>query len=225
MRIKYYLSLSLLLLIFSLSCYGQGGSKVDVSKKQYQLPQKKYKANLSTPYSPIRSMFRRDGYNTTYMASYHSTLFLNPKFAGNIENSSLEAGPGYSLGLKLEYFIPVSFDLNWFSSSFIYSNNNNSSSPLLDGSVIKHRGIEIAANLTLLPANKYFLPYVGLGYQTASLVAGNEYYSNCSAAIWKAGIMLGLPSFFLMFEYKQSLNPNAPKAFNQLSIGAGLRAK
>jgi outer membrane protein assembly factor BamA len=159
----------------------------------------------------------------------------------NVEDGDLSHSFGTSLNYRIIAGYPFLFDINWFSSRFEYTGDDENN-PLYEAYKIRHRGLELAVNFVLLPSNSHFIPYAGIGYQSASLIASNlwpmessddenksnsdteakKYKSNCSGPIWKAGVMLEYRRATFSIEYKQSLNAKSEKASNQLSIGIGL---
>lgn len=209
--------------------------------QNFYLPQGKYKASENTMYRRVKDSFKGET-GLTFMYSYHQTNFLNDNFAYLIKNDELDRNFGSSFKFRIEYGYPFLFDVDWFSSRFFL--DSPSGSPLEQTSHIRHRGLEVSCNLLMLPVYKYFSYYLGLGYQSASLIASNKrpldstkeddpnatvekgisYYSDCSSVIWKAGftIMMG-ENYLINAEYKQSLKPDGLKSFNQLSVGLGIR--
>lgn len=207
----------------------------------FYLPQNRYKTKENTMYKRVKESYKNNP-SFAVLYSYHQTNFLNDNFAYLIENDELDRRFGSCLKTRIEVGFPFLFDIDWFSSRYFI--DSPSGSPLEHTSNIRHRGLEVSCNLILLPVFKYFHYYIGLGYQSASLIASNKlpmestqeddpnaavekeisYYSNCSAPIWKAGftILMG-ENFLINAEYKQSFKPDGLKSFNQLSIGLGAR--
>ena len=192
-------------------------------------------------YRKVKESFRGKP-TISFMYSYHQSSFLNKNFAQLMESGDMTREFGSSLKFRIEYGFPFLFDVDWFSSRFFL--DSPTGAPLEQTSYIRHRGLEVSCNLLLLPVFKYFQYYMGIGYQSASLIASNKmplestqeddpnatvekeisYYSDCSSVIWKAGftIMMG-ENYLINAEYKQSLKPDGLKSFNQLSVGLGIR--
>lgn len=232
------------LLLLLATCLGAVAQKQPASSPDFTLPEGKYKNDELTAYRRVKQKFN-DRMGLTYMLSYHKTNFLNDQFAANIQDGVLDYHPGTCLTFRFEYGFPLVFDFNWFSSRFTYEGPNDN--PLFETPYIRHRGIEVSSNLVLLPASKNFMPFIGIGYQSASLVASNfwpldkysdennnnsnnnqdeekiEHLSNCSTPIWKVGLSFGFDKLYINAEYKQSLGALSTKSFNQISIGIGIR--
>jgi hypothetical protein len=233
------------LLLLMVTCLGAVAQKQPAGSADFILPTGKFKNDELTAYRRVKQKLNtRMG--LTYMLCYHQTNFLNDQFVNNIQDGALSYSPGTCLSFRFEYGFPLVFDFNWFSSRFTYEGPNDN--PLFETPYIRHRGIEISSNLVLLPVSKSFMPFIGIGYQSASLVASNywpldkysddndkksntsnqekeeiKHLSNCSAPIWKVGLSVGFDKLYINAEYKQSLNVSATKAYNQLSIGIGYR--
>lgn len=243
MNIKKIVSIGSLVFATSI-VFGQGEKKpesIDMATKEYALPIRKYSFKDNKPYARTRKQFKDKDGKVVVSLNYHRTNFLNGHFAKNEESGVLSHNFGTSLNYRVISVYPFLFDINWFSSRFEYTGDDENN-PLYEAYKIRHRGLELAVNFVLLPSNRHFMPYAGIGYQSASLIASNlwpmesaddenknnsdteaiRYKSNCSELIWKTGIMLEYRRATFGIEYKQSLNAKSEKASNQLSIGIGL---
>jgi outer membrane receptor protein involved in Fe transport len=225
--------------VFSFICFYSFSLFSQSRKSDFELPENKFKEKPESQYGKVKSHLKYH-HRSTWIFSYHKSSFLNTNFAGNIDNNNIKQKFGTSLNYRFDKAFPFIFDINWFASKFVYEGSSVSS--IADTPKIRHRGIELAANFSLLPTSKFFMPYIGVGYQTASIVASNywpietmgedqqqsaenqiEYSSNCSTGIWKVGVTIGGTNLFVNAEYKQSLFLTKSKSFNQLSVGIGIR--
>lgn len=244
MNIKKIVSIGSLVFVTSI-VFGQGDKKpesIDMNTKEYALPIRKYPFKGNKPYARTRKQLKDESAKVVVSLNYHRTNFLNGHFAMNKEAGDLSHNFGTSLNYRIISGYPFLFDINWFSSRFEYTGDDENN-PLYEAYKIRHRGLELAVNFVLLPSNRHFITYVGIGYQSASLIASNlwpmeeyaddenknnndtesiKYKSNCSGLIWKTGVMLEYRRATFSIEYKQSLKAKSEKASNQLSIGVGL---
>lgn len=151
--------------------------------------------------------------------SYQQTKFYASRFSEQLDNGAIKIGYGDSYTLRQGWY-PFMIDVSGFISRY------NST---LSQKTIKFRGLEVDMSTNIPGLPKYFLrPYLGIGYQL-SQVDDNESFVNTSQLIWKAGIV---PikiyisrhlAFFFTGEYKQSLDASSPYAFNQFSVGFGMK--
>ncbi len=243
MNVKKIISICSLVFVTSV-VFGQVEKKtetIDITSKEYALPVGKHPFRGNKPYARTREQIKDKDAKVVVSLNYHRSNFLNGKFAMNVEDGDLSHSFGTSLNYRIIAGYPFLFDINWFSSRFEYTGDDENN-PLYEAYKIRHRGLELAVNFVLLPSNSHFIPYAGIGYQSASLIASNlwpmessddenksnsdteaiKYKSNCSGPIWKAGVMLEYRRATFSIEYKQSLNAKSEKASNQLSIGIGL---
>ncbi len=212
-------------------------------RTHFDLPVNKHKSHQKGLYQQSKEF--QSGYSgISFFYSYYETNFLNPLYSESISNGDLVKQFGSNLKLRIDAAYPFLLDMDWFSSRFVYEGTNNPD--LLKTPKIRHRGIEVTSSLVLLPSYKKFNFYLGIGYQSGSLIASNywpleseeskdnieaaeekiSYQSNCSSPIWKIGAsVLFAENYLLLAEYKQSFNSNSTKSFNQFNIGLGLRVK
>ncbi len=163
---------------------------------------------------------------------YVKTNFLNENYLKNKEAGIITPVGGFEYKIKSMNWFPLIVDFSMFSSEFnIESVNWN----FADTVNAHHRGMELAVNLPLFLKFEYFVPYVGVGFNTSSLTnktiwAANDpksvnYYEtvsiNTSSLLWKVGFFTIInETWVFYYEYKHSfLNKN--HSFKQFSIGVG----
>ncbi|MCO6491948.1 MAG: hypothetical protein J5I98_26260 [Phaeodactylibacter sp.] len=163
---------------------------------------------------------------------YHRSQFLNPRFSTVSESGNLKPAYGDYVNLRLTA-APFVFDVSWFASR--YKVDNYPDWPYADSVKVRHRGWEFAASFIPIQNgvfSKYVVPYLGVGYQSASVCTGCgwdyalELKSSVDASmpIWKVGAMINIsPLFFVNAEYKQSLGLSQKNAFSQWSVGIANR--
>ncbi len=176
--------------------------------------------------------FREDPIIISY--GYHETNFLNTAFQTNVANGNITKKWGNTVNLKITGTFPVLIDLGYFSSQFTVSDLAGWQNS--DTTKVRHRGGEAALSLALLSKTKFFVPYVGAGYQYSQLYTGPplievegeenleiiEMAKNTSSPIYKFGIMLNFNASSFSVEYKHSaFNDDFP--FYQLSANIGFK--
>ncbi len=166
-------------------------------------------------------------------AGYNETNFLNKTFKNNIEQGNIVKAGGANVNLRIASIYPVMIDLGYFSSKFEIADMPGYPN---DSTKVTHRGGELAIMLPLLSATRYFVPYVGGGYQYSQLYSGEPFikeegtdYENIiemsamtSSPIYKVGLMINFNMLSWSVEYKHSVFNNT-SPFYQLTANVGLK--
>ena len=164
---------------------------------------------------------------------FHQTGFLNNTFRQYLSDGKISNAGGACINLRIASAYPFMFDLGYFSSQFKVEDIPGWPN---ESEKVRHRGGEVAMSLPLLSKTRYFVPYVGIGYQYSQLYTGEpvikdseedyedivEMSTKTSSSIYKAGVMMNFNSMSYSVEFKHSLfNDDWP--FYQLSANIGLR--
>jgi len=164
---------------------------------------------------------------------YSHSSFLNPLFSKSLSDKEIRRSGGFNLGTQY-IRLPLLIDAFLFTSSF---KTDILPKDVFGGETqIYHRGLEVAASVSLIHSIKYFIPYAGIGYQTANLEtpsitedSGNinkkESKVNVSSPIGKIGVLIRpYKNLGLKAEYKRSLSlDNNVTAFNQIDVSIVFR--
>ena len=203
----------------SLAAYGQDDLSLKIDKSGNRLTAKEYWKGLTEHCISTLTI-------GVQQANFFNTLYYNNKEIGIIKN---EGGLNFIYSLQIS---PVMFDVSTFlcnfgvNSSNYYQGSEDVSTYLFGGSVY-------ALYSPLLPNlgnfSKIVRPYLGLGYQNASLKAdaNNEMLGShgVSGAMWKGGVKLLFgkkAKLCIIAEYQQSVSLNKPTALNMWHIGIGI---
>ncbi len=180
----------------------------------------------------VKDDFEEDKVILTY--GYHQTDFINSTFKGHLKNGNIKRTWGNTVNLRITAAYPLMFDLGYFSSQFTVEDVAGWQNA--DTVKVRHRGGELAVLLPLLSKTKYFIPYLGAGYQISQLYVGPplieesgkdysdivEMAKNTSSPIYKLGVMFNFELMSYSIEYKHSLfNDKMP--FYQLSANLGFK--
>ncbi len=167
----------------------------------------------------------------TYSYGYHQTSFISSNFRANMDSDTIKRTWGHALNFRYHRLYPLMVDVGYFSSIF----NVNAQTlgwNSLDTVKIRHRGVELAADLPLLSIFEKFIPYAGAGFQISQLTNKSIWDSgkklpmlmrvNTNSVIWKAGFMVNLIDYstVITVEYKHSMF-NRKTPFYQFLITAG----
>jgi len=176
--------------------------------------------------------FDESGVILTY--GYHQTDFLNTTFQSHLKDGNIARAWGNTVNLRITATYPIMIDLGYFSSQFTVSNIASWKNP--DTTKVRHRGGELALSMPLLSKTRFFIPYIGAGYQISQLYTGppviqetgKDYSSiiemakNTSSPIYKFGLMINFNMMSYSVEYKHSFfNDKMP--FYQLSANVGFK--
>jgi hypothetical protein len=166
---------------------------------------------------------------------YRHVSFFNSLYYNNVQDAVIK----HKGGFELVYFIhiaPVLIDIGYFNSSFDV--NSDVYYPDYEKKSTSMYGVEgYISYAPLLPdwgkLSEILTPYIGLGYQTSSLRAKERNEDEkkdkligsygTSSPMWKGGVKVNLGHFFMRGEYRQSLSVTDSKAFNAMSITAGIQ--
>jgi len=191
-----------------------------------KLPVQKY--GTVGKYSALR--YYLDEFNFEYTFGYSNTKFANQTFGEQIDNSNIKQIYGYYFNVRYNKLLPFILELGYTSSLFEQKNVNYFN--FNPKEKINFNGVEINTNFVLLPASKFFIPYIGLGYgfYKSNVGAGlfnknDRYFSeNVNNPFFKTGFSINFHEmFYINAEYKQSLSINKPFDFSQLNAGVGFR--
>ncbi len=177
-----------------------------------------------------------------FSGGWFRSEFLNENFSQNLENGNIKHDLGGIFRTRLVAY-PFLYDFEWFFSKYDLDNEQ----PTLSSYTslyhhVRHRGINVAMSLVLIPTSKYITPYVGAGYQFAELGNvepifnldsesdipnnTNPFESNIkmNTPFWKVGLTITPhKSFSVSGEFRNSLGLEDGRAFNQYSITANWR--
>lgn len=163
---------------------------------------------------------------------FHRTYFLNSRFQSYLEDGVINP----NLGFLFEYqfvFYPFSISLGYFSSGYKIKGYTNWQYE--DDTRVQHRGLELATNLYLFPDTYSFNPYIGVGYQSASLGVGIEVLKaegekqnaissiDLSQGIGKFGLLMSFRWVSIKAEFKRAFQAEGFKFNNQFSVGIAFR--
>lgn len=217
---------ALLLVIFCVAFGPISYAQLKETDRSARLPERKHKYNETSfggGFSENSGMYIGFG--------YHQSDMLNAQYGLARKNKEIRRRFGDALSFGYTYSA-VSFDIQWFSSGFY---TGKAVMGFQDSVKIRHRGLECSISYMFMPHAKVFVPYIGLGAQTAALGSGiglgdnttdpnkKDYVlkssTNMSALIWKAGLRLNVSrGMFLLGEFKRSMGADE-KSFTQLHIG------
>lgn len=169
-------------------------------------------------------------FNVGYVQSnLLNTQYNNHKLDGNLKN-----GFGYIVGVQYNR-LPFILDLIYFQSSFSLK-GLLSPSLFPEPTVLYHNGLEGAASIALLHDVKLLTPFVGVGYQSASLKTptitedNDDRYKaessvNLSSPILKAGLIFNFGrNLGLRVEYKRNMFLKENNhSYNQIGITINYR--
>lgn len=173
--------------------------------------------------SPIYAQRGKISENTRFQKGirlglgYNHSLLLNDRFVEYKQDGVIKHRWGSIINLRV-VFNPIILDLSNFSSSYKVD------SPVWsfdDTTYVRHRGLELAVSMNLLPRSKYFLPYIGIGLQTSALGVNIGIWDKLTAEdsdelevssismsgpIWKVGLLINFSqSIGINAEYKHRL--------------------
>ncbi len=174
-----------------------------------------------------------DNGGTILSGGYNQTYFLNSTFKTNLDDGRIKNSFGASASLRLIYLYPIMFDIGYFSSQFEIEDLPGWTN---EDQKVRHRGGEAAMLISLLSKTRYFIPYIGAGYQYSQLYVGpplikdsNEDYSNIvematntSSPIYKFGLMMNFNNMSYAVEFKHSVF-NEQYPFYQIAANIGIR--
>ncbi|MBK9358854.1 MAG: outer membrane beta-barrel protein [Bacteroidales bacterium] len=194
--------------------------------QQSDLPENRYSSLQQ--YHDMRGYFGEVPFELS--ASYSIGSLLNSTYSDLAENSDIKARYGYIVDFRYNKLFPFIIDFGFANHS--YEIISNPYFNFLPGEIIQLRGFNAGASLILMPANKWFLPYLGLGYGFNQAFTGNNstgsdirvYSENQYTPFYKAGFSLNVSrGFFLNMEYRHSLSTDKEFDFSQIKGGLGIR--
>lgn len=163
---------------------------------------------------------------------YSNTSFYNPVFYENVKSEKIGRGNNVDFGFMVNLY-PIAIDASFFIGGYDMKNYSES---FYDVDYAYLKGANVFLNFFPLPdlgfVSRFIDPYVGFGYMLASLEASKDSDSssetlgrlNIGGLLWKAGTLINLgDSFYVLGEYRQSLNLNNPKSTYAWSVGLGMK--
>jgi hypothetical protein len=141
---------------------------------------------------------------------YARTSFQNSVFHENIGKGIIKPDFGFNLRLSYRRY-PLVYDFSFYGSYFKIDPNYLRLPSDVD---LKNVGGESSLALALLPNSKYFVPTLGLGFQSSTLNAGSSDSDssfkpisiNTSGFVWKYGLLINISrAIGLSLNYSHSL--------------------
>jgi len=170
----------------------------------------------------VKSFYQKHFLSASY--AYHQTTFANATFADQISNGSMTKDYGQAATISCTFY-PLEVSATAFSSGFKAHNL----APFNDNAAIKHQGIEVSVNYTLVNIGTSIFPYIGAGYQLSQLysAAGSMTIdgaasTDTSMPVVKGGLKVKFGQLFIFGEYKQTFSLDGSTYHSQqLSGGLG----
>lgn len=165
------------------------------------------------------------------LIGYRHVEFQNPIFLNNLSSGLIDYSYGFDLTTKF-FLYPVMIDLGGFFSAFEADELKDVFYPDAEDP-IRHMGLQAYVNFLALPRigqiNNYFLPYIGLGYQTSGIAVVNSESKKIASLgtgspMIKIGFMLrvGNSSLKISGEYRQSLLISSETLFSEWVVSIGI---
>jgi opacity protein-like surface antigen len=188
--------------------------------------------------------FKLDNKSTNRVSDYVGSMRLfsfrvdgsvmnlfNPAYFQGKSDETISSGSGMSITLEQRIWL---FRLDWGLHYHSYSIDDLTYKATYGTDKTEVGGMDLFLSYILMPdwgkISRIFSPYIGIGYQTASLKAKTGKDENTKTVgslgiggpAWKGGLHINFTrKFFLSCEYKQSLDMKSPKAHNTLLAGLG----
>ncbi len=181
------------------------------------------KKSNSISFAEVKSLHKNRYRGFNLGIGLNASSFLYPRF---IEQKSLnKINGGYGLQVHLGYSTySFFFDSYWFVNEYNVKEKIDPIFSVITNDKIetKHRGIEVSANIRLLPSNKSWTkriyPYLGIGYSFSEVISF-EYNDDkkegerevvsewgTEAIIWNVGLNLyNKGKSYFKINYKQTL--------------------
>lgn len=186
-----------------------------VNSQNLLLPENQYPDNFN--FDKLDLLLKR---KTGVYIGWNKTTFTNPIFAKNINDNVITNKIGLDFFVRKHYRTYLFADYDFSFSTF--KNTKSTSFTQLAG--------KVSLSTILLPLSRYFLPYVGVGYQLSTLGIPDDdenssdifsASSNTSCFFWKAGMQSFLTNrISVNFDYSQSMF--TAKTTNSIGIGIGI---
>lgn len=161
---------------------------------------------------------------TSIEFGFNQTNFLTSRFNQLTADDQIsqELYEGFYAGLNIKAF-PISFSVGYFNNNF--NLDETTSAFYFDNNIseVKHIGISLSTSIYLFHLTKYFLPYIGLGYQFGMLEGREEeieYRSHLYTGFGSFGLeVFPLNGVGIKAEYLRSaFNSDDNRKFNQYNI-------
>jgi len=122
-------------------------------------------------YQKMRKVVR----GTNIEFGLNQTNFLTNRFNQlvNDEQVSQVLYDGFAAGIDVKAF-PMAFGVKYFNNKFNLSESTSGFYFDSDVSEVKHIGVSLGTSIYLFHFTKYFLPYIGVGYQFGMLEGKEE---------------------------------------------------
>lgn len=156
-------------------------------------------------------------YHYNLRGTYRYTSFLNPNYVGRIESKDLKYSWGFDTGMGFCVY-PFLLDFGIMYGFYTVPDESKVSFyPTVKSKELFERGAYTSLSVFPLPnlgkMSRIFMPYMGLGYASSSLVVDNtekEKSENIaslqiSAPYWKMGVMINLGFIKIIGEYNQTM--------------------
>ena len=190
--------------------------------------------SLSTYLNSMRKSAIRLNYNPL-------AGFLNPTYFNNNDNGTIKYKGGYGFAIQQRIWL---FRLDLGASFNYYDVKDLSYQEYYGVDDAVSGGVDVFVAYNLMPywgkISEILEPYIGIGYQTASIEAiqskkkstisgGSKTEQKTVGSLgiggfaWESGLNINFgKKFFLFGEYRQSINMKSTKALRSLSVGLGI---
>lgn len=150
---------------------------------------------------------------------YHNTFFLNDHFKESMKDGLIINRGGIIAGIKLVR-LPFLFHINYLQENF------QTSQFVLTPTNIKLKGTNISTSIALFPVIKYFIPYVGGGYQFSALSADKNIQAVISSPYYFGAIQMNFGEFLghkwtIEVNYNKSFSGKKSRDWEQASLSIG----
>ena len=168
---------------------------------------------------------------TAIHVDYKRISFFNTTYFQNNEDGTIKNKGGANIAIEYRIWIfrlDVGGYYTWYSSDYDSSKAESN---------FRICGLDAFASFLPMPdlghISSIIVPFIGVGYQSASLQQTEETKDNktdvkssvgLGGPLWKAGVQINLgANFFINGEYKQSLLLGTDKASSAFVVGLGIR--